>query len=121
MILDRLISEPRFHFVSFVLLNVVRTDFSNRYSSEERNKGTLERVSLDPLLGELVVRYYILFEPLPGKFLEGNILPGRGTIYALPSRQPLAQKQFIDPRPLPCVFRTSFPVSFLIELEVRPP
>src|ERR1700688_1742661 len=107
MILDRLISEPVFHFVSFVLLNVVRLDFFNRHFPKERNEGALQRVSLDPLLGELVVRYYILFEPLPGKFPERDISSGRGTIYRLPSRHPLAQKQFIDSRALPCVFRTS--------------
>jgi hypothetical protein len=121
MILDRLIRKPVFHFASFVLLNVVRFYFSNQHLSEERNERALERVSLDPLLREFVVRHYILFEPPPGKFLERNILPRRWTIYRLPSRQPLLQKYFMGSRALPCVFRTSFPVSFLIELEVNPP
>jgi len=121
MILDRLISQPVFHFAGFVLLNVVRIDFSNRHLSEKRNEGALERVSLDPLLGEPVVWYYVLFEPLPGKFLETNVMPGRGAVYRLSSRQSLAQKQFIGSRALSCVFRTSSPVSFLIESEVNPP
>src|SRR5882724_11850967 len=100
MVLDRLISESVFHLASLVLLNVVRLDFLNRHFPEERNQGALERVSLDPLLGELVVWYYVLFEPLPGKFLETNVMPGRGAVYRLSSRQSLAQKQFIGSRAL---------------------
>ena len=121
MVLNRLISEPLFHLSGFVLLDVVRLDFPNRHFPEERNKGALECVSLDPLLGEPVVWYYVLVEPSPGEFLERNALPGRGTVYRLSSCQPLKQKQFIGTRALSCVFRASPPISLAVELEVYPP
>src|SRR5216683_6000298 len=113
MVLNRFIGEPFFRLSGFVLLDMVRLDFPNGHFPEERNKGALECVSLDPLLGEPVVWYYVLFEPPPGEFLKRNALPGRGAVYRLSSCQPLKQKQFIGSRALPCVFRASFPVSFL--------
>src|SRR6266851_2488974 len=118
MVLNRFIGEPFFRLSGFVLLDMVRLDFPNEHFPEERNEGAPECVSLDPLLGEPVVWYYVLFEPPPGEFLERNALPGRGTVDCLPPRPTLAQKQFIGTRALSCVLRASSPVSSLIELEV---
>lgn len=82
MVLDCLISEPLLGFESLVLFNVIRRDLVNLHFPEEGDEGTLERVSLDPLLRELIVRNRVLNHFQANSSNEGFCPEARPSIFS---------------------------------------
>jgi hypothetical protein len=120
MVLDRFVRQAVLQFSRFVLLNVIRSNFSNRHLSEERDERTFECVRLDPLFGEPVVRHDVFFEPPPSERFECRIL-AYVSVQRLSPCQALSQNDFVRSCAGAGVLGGRPSVSDVIEAEVYAP